>query len=170
MNQTERGLAFVPDDDYFNDYGFTIEDLIYFIRCETYLAVNCGNENDIKCAKMRMTLIKRELISRYKFIKVNGIRYAVDKEDYDDFEGGVIMELDLYEVSGFISKREFKLKNVGCSVGVMTEEQAIFHPFLVVDRPFNMNICGGKIKFDGGICIGDLNREIVGKKLRYLFW
>jgi hypothetical protein len=169
MNQTERGLAFVPDDDYFNDYGITIEDLIYFIRCETYLAVNCEDENDIKCAKMRMTLIKRELISRYKFIKVNGIRYAVNKEDYDDFEGGVIMELDLYEVSGFISKREFKLKNVGCSVGVITEEQAIFHPFLVVDRPFNMNICGGKIKFDGGICIGDLNGEIVGRKLRYLF-
>jgi hypothetical protein len=32
-----------------------------------------------------------------------------------------------------------------------------------------MNICGGKIKFDGGICIGDLNGEIVGRKLRYLF-
>jgi hypothetical protein len=166
----QPNLSFVPDDDYFNDYGFSIGNLIDYIRCEAYLATNCEDEIDRRCAKMRMTIIGRELISRYKFIKVSGIRYVVDKEDYDDFKGGVIDSVEFYEVSGFISNREFKLKNVGCSVGALTEEGPKFETgWVVVDNPFNMNICGRKIKFDGGIRIGNLNGEIVGEKLSYLY-
>ena len=169
-NTRQPNLSIILDEDYFNDYGFNVGDLIDYVKCEAYLASNCEDENDRKCALIRMKFIGRELISRYKFIKVKGIRYVVDKEDYDDFKGGVIDSVNFYEVSGYISNKEFKLKNVGCSVGYLTEEEPVFETgWVIEDRPFDMNISGKKIKFDGGIHIGNLNGEIVSRKLSYLF-
>ena len=171
MNTRQPNLSLVLEDDYFDDYGFDIGDLIDFIKCEAYLVVNCEDVNDRKCALERMKIIERELISRYKFIKVKGVRYVVDKEDYQDFKGGVIDSVDLFEVSGYISNKEFKLKNVGCSVGYINEENKVVFStgWVVEDRPFNMNVSGKKIIFDGGVYIGNLNGEIVGRKLRYLY-
>lgn len=136
---------------------FMVYQLIDACRCEVHLSHKCEDPADRKGALKRLNVIKKELVKRFKLIKQNGIRYAVIKEEKEEFDNGIVMCYDLYEVSNYVSNRNFTFRNVGRPVALYDEDGNFTKIDFsdVGDKPFDIVIkeCDDGIKIS---IVGDI--------------
>jgi len=156
-----------------DDLGeFDIYELIDAIRCEGYLATNCEDPADKKSALKRINIIKKEFIGRFKFMVRNGIRYAVVKEEKEEYDNGVITHCELFEVSNYVSNRSFIFRNVGRPIAYYAGnvDNVDFNDIGV--KPFDIvikEVSGGiKISIEGDVVIKHLDGNKVSRRLWYL--
>ena len=151
---------------------FDIYELINAIRCEGYLINNCEDPADKRCALKRINVIKKEFIRRFNFMVRNGIRYAVVKEEKEEFDNGVITHCELFEVSNYVSHRNFTFRNVGRPIAYYAGnvDNVDFNNIGV--KPFDIvikEVSGGIIiSIEGVVIINHLDENKVRRSLWYL--
>lgn len=169
----------IEKDEFCDDEYYTLYDLINLFKCETYLATTTTINGVYKASLKRRQYILKEMLSRFNIINHDGIHYVVIKENFRLFKDGILDSAELFEIPGFISKKEFKMKNIGCSVGYLYYEGDEIVANMTskwneydIDfiKPFDISVCPSYKQIEG-VNIDGWNMEKVEKicrKLGYL--
>lgn len=94
-----------------------LDDLMQYIRCETYIIKNSENSTHVNYARERRNIIFQVMVSRFGLMKINKnekiIHFAFLKTEMNEYQSGSAEEILLYEVSDCKSNNEYTLRNVG---------------------------------------------------------